>query len=80
MRSDNLNWYNHGSYTEMTYPSSNVNVTNENESKRSIVNEKLAQSCYTNKNKSKRSIVKQTFIAELFRGRGKTNFYGAGQI
>ena len=28
MRSDNLNWYVYGGYTEMTAPSSNVNVTN----------------------------------------------------
>ena len=41
----------------MTAPYSNVNVTNEGESTRSIANEKLSQSCSTNKNKSKRSIV-----------------------
>ena len=33
MRSDNLNWYDHGGYTEVTDPSSNVNVTDEDESK-----------------------------------------------
>ena len=55
MRSYNLNWYDHGGYTEMTAPSLNVNVTNEGESKRSIVNEKLLQSCSTKENKSKRS-------------------------
>ena len=43
MISDNLNWYDHGSYTKMTAPYSNVNVTNENKSKRSIVNETLSQ-------------------------------------
>ena len=42
MRSDKLNWYDHGGYKEMTVLSSNVNVTNESESKRSIVNEKLS--------------------------------------
>ena len=31
MRSDNLNWHNHGGYTKMTTPSSNVNVTDEEE-------------------------------------------------
>ena len=31
MVSDNLNWYNHGGYTEITAPSSNVNVTDEDE-------------------------------------------------
>ena len=31
LRSDKLNWYNHGGYMEMTAPYSNVNVTNESE-------------------------------------------------
>ena len=31
MRSDNLNWYDHGGYTEMTALYLNVNVTNEGE-------------------------------------------------
>ena len=31
MRSDKINWHDHGSYTEMTAPSSNVNVTDEDE-------------------------------------------------
>ena len=53
MRSDNLNWYDHGCYTKMTALYSNVNVTNECELKRSIINEKLPQSCATNENKSK---------------------------
>ena len=39
MRSDNLNWYNHGGYTDMTAPSSNVNVTDKYESKQIIVHE-----------------------------------------
>ena len=43
MRSDKLNWYGHGGYTKMTAPSSNIVVTNESESKRSNVNEKLSQ-------------------------------------
>ena len=60
MRSDNLNWYNHGGYTEMTALYSNVNVTNESESKCSIVNEKLSQSCSMKENDSKRSIVNKT--------------------
>ena len=62
IRSDKLNWYNHGGYTEMTAPYSNVNVTNESESKRNIVNEKLSQSCSTNKKKTKRSIVNETLL------------------
>ena len=31
LRSDKLNWYDHGGYMEMTAPYSNVNVTNEKE-------------------------------------------------
>ena len=37
MRYDNLNWYYHGGYTEMNAPPSNVNVTDEDESKEIIV-------------------------------------------
>ena len=33
MRSDQINWHNHGSYVEKTAPSSNVNVTDEDKSK-----------------------------------------------
>ena len=43
MRSDNLNWYNHGGYTEMNAPSSNVNVTDEDKSRKIIVHETLSQ-------------------------------------
>ena len=59
MRSDNLNWYEHGGYKEMIALSSNCNVTNEGESKRSILNEKLSQSLSMNDNKSKYSIVNE---------------------
>ena len=51
MRSDNLNWYDHGGYAEQTAPSSNVNFTNEGESKRSIVNKTLSQNCSAKENK-----------------------------
>ena len=57
MRSDNLNWYDHCSYTEMTDPSSNINVMNEDELKCSIVNKKLSENSSTNANESKRIIV-----------------------
>ena len=43
----------------MNAPSLSVNVTNKGESKRSIVNEKLSQSCSTNENKWKHSIVNE---------------------
>ena len=46
----------------MTASYSKVNVTNKVESKCSIVNEKLSQSCSTNENKSKRSIVNKTLL------------------
>ena len=61
MRSDNLNWYDHGGYTEMTNPYFNVNATDEDESKRIIVHEDLSESCSTNKSKSKFSIVNEKF-------------------
>ena len=60
MISNNLNWYDHGGYTKITAPYSNANVTNEGESKLSIKNENLSQSCSTNENKSKHSIVSET--------------------
>ena len=50
----------------MTAPYSNVIVTNESESKRSIVNEKLSQSGSTNENKSKRSIVNEPLSQNCF--------------
>ena len=67
MKSDKLNWYDHGGYTKMTVPYSNVIVTNKSESKRSIVNEKLSQKCsakenelcFTKKDESECSVEKQ---------------------
>ena len=47
MRSDNLNWYDHGGYTEMTDPSSNVNVMDEDKSKQIIVHETLSDNSST---------------------------------
>ena len=43
MRSDKLNRHDHSGYTEMTAPSSNVNVTDEDESKEIIVHENLSE-------------------------------------
>ena len=45
MRSNTLNWHNYGGYKKMTSPSSNVNSTDEDESKQSIVNKHLSQNC-----------------------------------
>ena len=62
MRSDNLNWYDHGGYMEMTAPSLKVNVTYKYESKQIIVHENLSWSCSTNESESKRSIVNKTLL------------------
>ena len=59
MISDNLNWYNHGSYVKMTSLYSKVNVTNEGELKRSIINKTLSDNSYTKDNQSKRIIVQE---------------------
>ena len=57
MISDNLNWYDHGGYTEMTDTSLNVNATDEDESKRIIMHKGLSDNCSTDVSKSKRNIV-----------------------
>ena len=43
MRSDELDWHVHGSYAEETDLSSNVNVTDEDESKEIIVQKTLSE-------------------------------------
>ena len=43
MRYDTLNWHDYGGYMKMTAPSSNVNPTDEDESKRIIVRETLSR-------------------------------------
>ena len=43
MRSDEHNWYVHGSYAEETDPSSNVNVMDEDKSKEIIMHKKLSE-------------------------------------
>ena len=43
MRSDEQNRHVHGSYAEETAPSSNFNVTNEDESKEIIMHETLSE-------------------------------------
>ena len=60
MRSDNLNWHDHGGYTEMTSPYLNVNVTDEDESKCIIVHEILSNNFSTDVSESKQSIVNET--------------------
>ena len=62
MRSDTLNWHDYGGYTEMTAPSSNINSTDEDKSKRIIVHKTLSQNCSVNKEKSKQSIVNKILL------------------
>ena len=60
MRSDKLNWHDHGSYTEMTAPSLNINVTDKDESKDIIVHETLSENDSKDVSKSERNIVNET--------------------
>ena len=60
MRSDQLNWYNHSSYAENTAASSNVNVTEEEESKEIIVHETLSDNRSMDVSKSEFNIVHKT--------------------
>ena len=60
MRADTLNWNDYGGYTEMTASSSNINSTDEDESKRITVHEILLQNCSTIEDESKQSIVNET--------------------
>ena len=60
MRSDKLNWHDHGSYTENNAPSSNVNVTDEDESKEIIVHENLSENNSRDVSESERNIVNET--------------------
>ena len=52
MRSDENNRHVHGSYVEETAPSSNVNVTDEDESKEIIVRENLSENISKDVSKS----------------------------
>ena len=60
MRSDNLNWYDHGVYTEMTALSSKIDVTDEDELKEIIVHETLSENSSTDVSESERNIVNET--------------------
>ena len=62
MRSDQLNQYNHGSYAENIAPSSNVNVTKEDESKEIIVHENLLENKCKYVSKSEHNIVNKTLL------------------
>ena len=56
-RYDKLNWNDHGSYTEKTALSSNVNVTDEDESKEIIVHETLSENNYKDVSEPEHNIV-----------------------
>ena len=60
IRSDKLNRHDHGSYTEMTSPSSNVIVTDEDESKEIILHETLSENNSRDVSESERNIVNKT--------------------
>ena len=62
MRSNNLNWHDHGGYTETTAPSLNVNAMDKDESKRIIVHEGLLENCSTDISKSKRNNVNKNLL------------------
>ena len=60
MRADDLNWHGYGIYMEMTDLSSNACFTDEDESKRIIVNKTLSQSCSANEDESEQIIASET--------------------
>ena len=57
---DELNRHVHSSYAEKTYPSLNVNVTDEDESKETIVHKNLSENKSKDVNKSEYNIVYET--------------------
>ena len=60
MRSDEHNRHVHNSYAEETSPSSNINVTNEDESKEIIVHKTLLENQYKGVSESECNIVHET--------------------
>ena len=62
MRSDELNWHDYGSYAEKTAMSSNVNLTDEDESKEIIVRETLSENQYKDVNESECNIIHETLL------------------
>ena len=66
MRSDELNWHVHGSYTGKTAPSWNVNVTDEDESKEIIVHENLSENKSKDVSESECNIFHKTLSQNNF--------------
>ena len=62
MRSDKLNWHDHGSYTKMTALSSNVNVTDEDELKEIIVHKTLSENNSTEVSESECNIAHKNLL------------------
>ena len=62
MRYDKLNWHYHGSYTENTALSLNVNVTDEEKSKEIIVHETFLEKNSKDVRGSERNIVNRTLL------------------
>ena len=60
MRSNKLNWHDHGGYTEMTDPSSNVNITDKDKSKEIILHETLSENNSKDVSEPERNIVNET--------------------
>ena len=60
MRSDEHNWHVYDSYAEKTAPSSNVNVTDEDESKEIIVHKFLSENQSMDVSESEFNIVHET--------------------
>ena len=60
MRSDEYNRHVHGGYAEDTDPSSNVNDTDEEESKEIIAHEPLSDNLYMDVSESECNIVHET--------------------
>ena len=72
MRSNNLNWHDHGGYTEITAPYLNVNVTYEDESKCSIVHKGLLQNFSTDEREPKVIIMHETLSQSWYTNKGKS--------
>ena len=65
MRYDEHNWHVHGSYAEETAPSSNLNVTDEDESKEIIVHKNLSENQSKDVSESECSIFHETLSENL---------------
>ena len=65
MRSDQLNQHVHGNYTGNTDPSSNVNVTDEDESKEIVVHKTVSENQSKDVSKSECNIFQETLLQKI---------------